>query len=195
MRRLLAISLTILALVTTLGYSNVARADEGDTMNFHFGPISLLVGSLVAGLDFQVNENWTLGPQGNFWKINLSSTSSQYTSDFAVTQYAIGARGNWFKNGVFTDGLYLAPELAYKNITLKTRDSGGDVTGSLSGLFLSGLVGYGWFWNSFNMQLGIGYEVGLGDQSVQVRGSNGSTTSVSSTISGIDGEFQLGWTF
>lgn len=176
-----------------------APSDEGgsatSTMNAHFGPVSLLVGSIMGGLDFQVNENWTVGPQVNYWKFNLSSTSSSFTSDFEIRQFSVGARGAWFKNGVFTDGLYVSPQLDYKSIKLTTRDSSGEVSGSLNGVFATALIGYGWFWDSFNIMLGIGGTFGLGDQGVEVKASNGNTTRVSTSVSGLDGEFQFGWTF
>jgi hypothetical protein len=152
----------------------------------------LIIGSVNAGLDFVVHPNWTVGPEGSYWHTHVGSS---WGSDWDVKAYGIGARGNWFKNGVFTNGLYVGPSLSYASVKVTNSDSFGSYSGTASGLFASGLVGYAWFWDSFNMMLGGGATVGLGDTKVSVTDSSGAKTEVNSSISGLDLEFSLGWTF
>jgi opacity protein-like surface antigen len=170
-------------------------AESGSTMDFRFSPIGLIVGSLNAGLDFQVTPNWTLGPEGSFWNRHVSAESSSYSHDWDVKAFGIGLRGNWFKNGNFTDGLYVGPSLTYASVKVTNSDVSGDISGSASGLFVSGLVGYGWFWDSFNIMLGGGATMGLGDTKIEVTDSSGTKSDVSTSIAGLALEFSLGWTF
>ena len=188
--RLLVLSCSI-SLATA---ASVACADSADTMNFRFSPIGLIVGSVDVGLDFAVAPQWTVGPQVNYWHRHVGA-SSGFTSDWDVKAYGVGARANWFKNGVYTDGLYVGPSLMYASVKVTNDDSFGTTTGTASGLFAGGLVGYGWYWSSFNMMLGGGFTVGLGDTKVTVTSSNGTKTDVSTSIAGLALEYSLGWTF
>lgn len=181
-------------LFVVLGASSSAFA-AGEGMNFRFSPLGLIIGSVNGGLDIAVAPEWTVGPAASYWRFNLSSSDS-FSEDYKITAWSVGARANWFKNGNFTDGLYVGPSLSYANVELETLDTAGaKVTGEASGLFLTGLVGYGWFWDSFNIMLGGGFSAGLGSTEVKVTDSSGSETKVSSTISGVALEFSLGWTF
>lgn len=164
--------------------------------NFRFSPIGLIVGSINIDFDMAVAPDWTVGPTVSYWRSSVSSDSTTFSEKFDVTAYGIGARANWFKNGNFTDGLYVGPSLSYANVKISTKDLSGDsVTGSASVMLASCLVGYGWFWDSFNMMLGGGASFGLGDTKVKVETSTGSSTEVSSSIAGVAIEYSLGWTF
>lgn len=59
---------------------------------------------------------------------------------------------------------------------------------------LAVLVGYGWFWDSFNMMLGGGAAVPFGESKVEVTDPNGVKTE-KDVRSGLAIEFSLGWTF
>lgn len=187
LKRLMLVAVTLTSLS--------AFADSGDQMNFRFSPIGLIVGAVNVSLDFAVAPEWTIGPTGSYWHRSLSSDSAYFSEDYKVTSYGVGARANWFMNGVYTDGLYVGPSIIYASTNLTTNDGTGEVTGSASGLFAQGLVGYGWFWDSFNILLGGGATVGLGDTKITVVESNGRRSEVSTAISGLALEFSLGWTF
>ena len=123
-------------------------------------------------------------------------SNSSFTSNYDISAYAFGARANWFKNGNYSDGLYVGPSLRYVNAQLSTTDVLGTTTGSASAIFVGCLVGYGWFWNSFNMMLGGGFTQGLGDTKITITDSSGNKTDVSTAASGgLALEYTLGWTF
>ncbi len=176
--------------------SKVVYASDSAEYNFRFSPLGLIVGSININLDIVVAPDWTVGPVINYWRYSSSSDRTVFSKDFETTAYGFGARANWFKNGNFTDGLYVGPGLSYANVKVTTTDSTGDsVTGSASVMLASCLVGYGWYWDSFNMMLGGGASLGLGDTKVKVETSSGSSTEVSSTMAGVALEYSLGWTF
>lgn len=65
-----------LALVTALSLQSAgAFAASGDSMNFRFNPIGLIVGLFGVNLDFAVHENWTVGPEGSYWRLKFDSTN------------------------------------------------------------------------------------------------------------------------
>lgn len=164
--------------------------------NFRFEPVHLLIGAVVVNLDYVIQPDWTIGPTAMFWKFNISSNRTDYKEDFEMTYYSIGARATWFKNGVFTDGLYVGPSLMYVNAKIKTRNIlDEEVTGSLSAPAVSCLIGYGWFWESFNMMLGGGGRIALGNAKVETKTAAGTQTDITIPVAGIDFEYSLGWTF
>lgn len=176
------------------GTSTSAFAANGE-YNFRFSPLALLIGAVDLNFDMQVSPDWTVGPSVTFWKFELNSTGS-FTEKYTVSAFAFGARGNWFKNGVYTDGLYVGPALQSAKVKVETRDSIGAVSAEANVLLASCLVGYGWFWDSFNMMLGGGLAVGLGGSDVTVTDSSGNTTTVKARqTGGLALEYSLGWTF
>lgn len=173
--------------------SSSAFAASGDTMNFRFSPIGLLVGQVAVDLDYKVADNWTVGPEVAYMHSSVSETDA-LTSNIDITGYGAGARANWFKNGTYTDGLYVGPSLTYVSVKATASDAFGNISGSASAVVLSALVGYGWFWDSFNMMLGGGAAVPLGNNQVTVTDSNGNQIK-SNVSSSLALEYSLGWTF
>lgn len=100
-------------------------------------------------------------------------------------------------NGVYTDGLYVSPQFAFSNAKVSATDSlGNSAEGEASSLIVSGLVGYGWFWDSFNIHLGGGLGLPVGASKVKVKNSDGTEESVDFSRTGrLALEFNLGWTF
>jgi hypothetical protein len=191
----------ILALILVSSMASTSHAgfdgakDSSNTMNFRFGALGLLVGVLSVDLDFKMDQEWTLGPSLELVNMKVDR-SAGYNDDFKVKGSNVGLRANWFKNGVFTDGLYVGPSLNYTSIKVTTTDaSNQEISASGSVLIARCLVGYGWFWESFNMMLGGGLAVGLGDAKVEVKDSTGTNTKDVSIGSGLALEYTLGWTF
>lgn len=174
----------------SMSYGNQAQ------YNFRFQPVHLLIGAFALNFDYVVDSDWTIGPAMTYWRFNLSSDSTYYTEKYELTYFAIGARATWFKNGVFTDGLYVGPNVGYVSAKLKTRNTlDEEVTGSVSVPMVGCLVGYGWFWDSFNMMLAGGARIGLGNTKVEIKSASGTETDVSAPVAGFDFEYSLGWTF
>lgn len=169
-------------------------ASSDAVVNARVGILSALLGSANLSLDIGLDDQWTIGPQASYWRLKFNSSAG--FSDFDTTSYTFGVRGNWFKNGRFVDGLYLGPNVSYRSIDLKTTSTDGiTYTAKQASPVASLIVGYGWFWDNFNMMLGIGYAVALNSNDIVVRDSNGKETRSSRFNSGLDGEFTLGWTF
>jgi hypothetical protein len=169
-------------------YSNSYSSAE---YNARFAPISLLVGALDVSFDVKIMPDWTVGPKLRYAKASYTLTGSS----FEVTAFNIGARANWFKNGAFTDGLYVGPSVAYYSAKASGGSLSSTATAEASGLMIGALVGYGWFWQSFNQMLGIGLNTGLGDMKIKAQDNAGSYTEVSAPMGGLDIEYSLGWTF
>ena len=184
--------LAVIVLASLALVSNRASAEgSGDQFNFRFSPVGILFGSLNANLDIAVSNTWTVGPQLGYSRFKFGTSDS----NFDITGYSIGARGNWFKNGTYTDGLYLAPAVSYQRVSGHyNRTNGSQTDVSANGPNVSFIVGYGWFWSSFNMMLGIGGQAQLGDSSVTATNSDGSQSSTK-IGTGVTGEYTLGWTF
>jgi hypothetical protein len=175
--------------------SSAFAAGNSSTMNFRFDPLGLIIGMVGVNLDFVVAPEWTVGPQVGYWHLKISESGTFVNNDISLTAYTAGARANWFANGVFTDGLYVGPSARYYNVKATGSDSTGTVTGSASGLMAGCLVGYGWFWDSFNMMLGAGGNLALGNNDVEVKHSNGTEETKASGAAGLSLEWSLGWTF
>ena len=196
MRSLLIVLLVLTA--SCFGIFSEAFADEqassSDQFDFRFMPVGLLFGALEADLDVKVAPEWTVGPIIGY-SHNKYSSDSGFTTNYEYTRYAIGLRANWFSNGVYKDGFYVAPSLAMTKTKVTTSDSGGPVSNDASSDSATVVAGYGWFWSSFNMLVGGGGSLALGNTDMTLTHSDGSTTTISSRLGGLALEFSLGWTF
>ena len=169
-----------------------ASANGSDGMNIRFSPLGLIVGSFDLTLDVPVSTNWTLGPQLSYTHLSLGTNDT----GFSIKGYSAGLRANWFNNGVFSSGLYVGPSLVYDDLTVTYRQSDGTSgDAKTSGLGAAVLVGYGWFWDSFNIMLGGGLQTHFQNASVTVTNPDGSQHTNSNLGTGLTGEFSLGWTF
>ncbi len=180
------------AAVAALHSVNVFAASSS-SMNVRFNPIGLAIGVFNLNMDFVVAPEWTVGPEIGLVNRTYGKESA-LVDDIKVKGYSFGARANWHRNGVFSDGLYVGPALNYVSVTAESRDAAGKIEGSASALVATGLVGYGWFWDSFNILLGGGLAVPLGDAKVEVTDTAGNKTQ-SNISSGFALEFSLGWAF
>ena len=90
----------------------------------------------------------------------------------------------------------MGPSLTYAHVRVSTLDNAGQsVRGKIAGLFFTGLAGYGWFWECFNLMLGGGFTLGLNESKVRIQDSMGDSTDVTTPITGFTLEFSLGWAF
>ena len=192
----LAVASLIICACAVAGASN----DGGDApsgssswsnkkFNARVSPIALLIGAGLVDFDIRVSDHWTVGPEALYWHNTLSSTGD-FTS-IAFNAWEAGVRANWFLDGVFKDGIYVGPSLKYLNFQLTATDTanGLPASGSANALLAGCLVGYGWFWDSFNMMLGGGLETTLGDAQIKATDSSGNSTNESLPISAFTLEF------
>lgn len=183
-----------LLVIAALTFSLSAFAKSDDQYDFRFNPLGILVGAIEADFNIAVDSNWTLGPQLGLLHHKYPSSGS-YTTPYDTKAFAAGIRANYFRNGNFTDGLYVGPSLKWAGVKIETNDNNGPVTGSAALTIASCVVGYGWFWDSFNIMLGGGLQLGVGASHVEITNSSGQKDWIPHHVSSLTGEFSLGWTF
>lgn len=189
------ISASLILVALSLLLTPRAFATNDDSYNFRFSPIGLIVGSVAVNLDAKIDPQWTIGPQLGYWHHRFGSEYG-FTSDFTVDAFELGARANWFRNGVFKNSFFIGPALSYAQVKVTTTDSNRTpVAASISTVVASCLFGYAWFWDSFNIMLAGGGQVGLGNNSVELTNADGSKTTTNARVAGLSAEFSLGWTF
>ncbi|MFP5519186.1 MAG: hypothetical protein ACLGGX_04740 [Bdellovibrionia bacterium] len=157
------------------------------TVNVRTSPLGLLIGSLTVEADFPINSHWTAGPTFSTYRFDFDDELS--TDDISVRGSSFGARAIWHKNGIFTDGLYLSPQVAFASATAESNND----KATVSGIVAAGVVGYGWFWpGGFNMLLGGGPSFPIGDLKAELNGEeyNAYPGSV-----GLALEWTAGWVF
>lgn len=193
-KKLLTLAIAVVAIGSSTAFAE-ETVNSADNFNIRFGPVALLIGVVNIGVDVAVHDQLTIGPEVSYLHWNLSS-SGAFTTDYDIRAYAAGLRANWYANGVFTDGLYIAPKISYSKATVSSSDSTGTVEGEASVFVATGLVGYAWFWDGFNIHLGGGASLPVGDGNVKIKDSTGQEDSVSISRTGnLALEFDLGWTF
>jgi Protein of unknown function (DUF3575) len=186
-------SLVVLALFLQWTPAQAKASTANDLYNIRFGPLGLLIGFDSLHFDVAVAPDWTVGPEVTYMKWDLSDT--QFNS-LNWQEYSIGARANWFNNGVYNDGFYVGPSLSYQVAKLSATDNTGYYADVSTSYFVLGcLGGYGWFWDSFNIMLGLGAKTSLTSPTVTVNTSTGPTSVSIGVVSGIDTEFSLGFKF
>jgi len=197
MKNLLLVVALLVASPVWAESNKSAATSSGDVANIRFNPLSLALGLGVSvEADFVVDPDWTIGPILTYYRFKTPSNSSLYTSDFEFTGYDVGVRANWFRDGVFNSGMYVGPSLHYANVKATGTDSSGlSRTGTASPVLATALVGYSWFWDSFNVMLGGGTTVALGNSKITVTDSTGRSTDHPVNLAGLALEFTLGWKF
>lgn len=158
-------------------------AKEG-SVNARVSPLGLLIGYLNFDFDIKMDEQWTLGPTISYWSLNITDYNFN-SNQIKFEAYSLGARANWYKNGVFKDSVYISPMIQYVSAKASgtSRTSGSDISASASLPVVSALVGYHWFGQTVNLSAGVGLGLGLGSSKVRV--SDGTTTSETEISRGI----------
>ncbi len=203
MKKLMRKSLSLLLMVLSLSVlmaPQFAKAEtsssSGATTNFRFAPLSLLIGWLNLGLDFKVSEEWTVGPTVGVWRTSIEDTLFS-DNKLNIERNAVGARAVWSQSGTYQTGLYFSPILQFVSAKVygTSKASGNVVTATASGITVTGIGGYQWFWDSFNMALGAGLQVGAQASKVTIVEAGTSRDVAAERSAGVALDFMLGWTF
>ncbi len=184
--------LTLILNLTSIANAGDATQDLAQDMrqhDFRLAPVALLLGELVATVDFKVAPPLTLGPEVVAYNVTYNG--------YNAASYALGLRANYKLTGsAFTNGFYLGPYLRYYSINISNYGNFGaaaSTTGALAGLVL----GYQWLWKvGFNVNVGAGLEVASFSH-VHVTDGQGNSNDVAIPLwgSGFVGEVALGWLF
>lgn len=195
-------ALTQLSLVTSLLLATLTVAPSvahsaGNELNVRFAPLSLLVGWLNVDLDVRVNDQWTLGPTIGLWRANIED--NYFVGDkYQLKRNAVGVRANWSQSGSFQTGFYVSPIVQFVRAEVSgvSKSTGNDITASASGITITGIAGYQWFWDTFNLSVGGGLILGAQSSDVSVQdGPSSYKVASSGRGTGVALDFMLGWTF
>jgi hypothetical protein len=180
--------------LTALLVSSAAFASDSDTMNVRISPLLLLAGGISAHFDYKIDPNWTIGIEGYYYHATVNQTGD-LTSDVSINSFAGAVRANYFFNGTFKDGVYLAPSIGDEGVTATSSDITGSLSANVNIPYVGLLVGYGWFWDNFNVMLGLGFKAPLGNSKIVVRDQAGNNEASATVGIGLDAEGSIGWTF
>lgn len=190
-RKMSFIAIIVLSLSSSAWAQKTEYASDARKVNIRVGPLGLLLGYLNADVDFKVGQEWTAGPSIGYLRWNLEAGGVKYSA----TAFQLGLRTNWYFQGTaINDGWYFGPGLTYSKATVESNE----YEATAMGLIASGIVGYNWMWENFNIMLGGGMFLSTIPGEVEVtRKSNGvkEKVSVGRGPSGITAEFTLGWAF
>ena len=145
-------------------------------INVRLHPLSLIVGVYQASVDIPISEQLTVGPEASYLKNSIEGVSFTATS--------VGVRSNYFLNGVFTNGVYVAPAASMEKMSASSESGSADV----NAISIRAIVGYGWFKQNLNFMVGAG----LG-QSVVTGKVEDEDVSLTSTGQGLILELSVGW--
>lgn len=186
-----------IALVTSALLSAQQAFSSDTEMNIRFAPASLLFGWLNVDLDLRVSEQWTIGPTIGLWRIQIED--SYFVGDkYDLKRNAVGVRANWSQSGTFQTGFYASPIVQFAQVEIAGtgKSTGNDISASASGLTITGIAGYQWFWESFNIALGGGLILGGPASDISVQdGPTSYKIANNQRTTGAAFDFMLGWTF
>lgn len=176
MKKFLVVTALMLAPLTTFA--------QDKTWNIQFSPVAFLVGILNVDVDYALNSNWTVGPQG--------LTMSYKYNDIKVSGSSFGAHARYYFDKVYSDGWYGSGQIG--SFSLKVEDESNGDHAEASGMAYSLGGGYHWFWETFNLRLGlVGGSTSVGKIEIKDAGGNVTDTYTPSFNTGID--FAIGFAF
>lgn len=176
--------LVILVLLNIVGQ---AHAAQGDQWNVRFSPVGLLIGLIGVDVDYKLTDKVVVGPSLLSWNLTIS--------DASISASGFGVQGAYYPDTVFVDGFYLGGLLGTSSFSGSITEAGKKSTASVSGTSLGVKGGYHWFWESFNLNLGLVFSSSHSN-SMTLKDSSGAVTkeiNIPSSSSGLD--FNFGFTF
>lgn len=184
MRKLLVILALIVAPLAVQAQTDSKSTSSDKSWNVTFNPLAFLVGVINADLDFALNDNWTVGPQFATFNFKLGDVKAEGS--------AFGGHARYYFSGVFNDGFYGYGALGTASFKLEDETNGDNAKASGTTLELGG--GYHWFWETFNLRLGLSLAgAGVGEVEIKDAGGNVTDTVTPRVNTGLD--FAIGFAF
>lgn len=171
-----------------------AASAHADQFNFRFSPLGLLVGTANLALDYKLSDQWSVGPQITYTDLKVGTFGS--LSDFSIRGTGFAVEGVYSFSASFQDGWYANASIGSNNVELKARNrsTGETLSANGSGMNLQAGGGYKWFWQSFNMNLGLTLARSSVSE-IEIRDSNGVVTESYNPRLGVGIDFRMGFTF
>jgi hypothetical protein len=173
-------------------------ANLSKSYSAYFLPLDLLFGQFSFGLDTRLSEHWTLGPELGYWKNNtgqIKGSSDVDSSKIDAWRYIL--RGNWFYNGTYNNGMYIAPLFGMISSSVSGRWTDGTSFGASKIATYGGiLIGYAAFGKTFGANFGIGYSTKLTGKYAEMQFHDGGwvRTKPPNTI-GLMFEYAVSWRY
>ena len=147
--------------------SSVSSVQAAATVNLRVDPLQVLVGTLSAGLDFEIADEWTFGPRFHFMNSQLG--------DYKFLTWGAGGRFNYYLSGKnFSRGWYWGSSVEYRFVKVERNSTlYGQVSGETSGLSTTQIFGYGWYWGNFNMSVGGGAQIAPWSRALELKDTSG----------------------
>ena len=155
---------SLLIALTSFATTAQAQDDDGGSTDHRFNvriaPLGALLGWYNIDAEMAVTDQFAIGPTVTILNLDPEVDSNTDKVKLDVSQQKFGVRGTYYPRGVFQTGWYVTPMVQYYKVDVKgtSTTTGTRATADNSGVVFTGLVGYHWFWDNFNLNLGAGYD-------------------------------------
>lgn len=180
----------LLSVAISVGFislSNIAFADSPNNWNVSTNPLGVVLGPNLQ-LEYKLDNHWTVGPVAGYSEIKLGSVGNEGWSGGVATTYHF--------NETFADGWFATLGATYGSSRIFAEDSFGNVDSAhVNNFSVQALGGYRWFWDHFNLSIGLGLATNsASDSNITDRNGNKVDSFPLSAVV-VDGDLSIGWAF
>lgn len=129
-------------------FLNAGFAEPTDAFNLRTSPIGLVLGPNLR-LDYKIADQWTVGVGGLYLNRKITGAQIDSFTGSVLVDYAF--------NAAFADSWFVNLAIGYGNIRAEANDLSGQPRKiHVYNFTEQALLGYHWFWGSFNLDLAAG---------------------------------------
>lgn len=164
-----------------------AQAAGDKSWNVRTRPLSLALGMINAQVDYAISDNLTVGPDFTSWNLTIG--------DYDVSASGFGVGANYYFDNVFNDSWYVSGGYSSASATVKYKSSlygNLEASAQVAGVAIGG--GYHWFWESFNLNLGLNTLLAATTK-VELKDSTGTVRDTYTYPGGVGLDFAIGFAF
>ena len=164
-----------------------ANAESPFNWNVRTDPIGWIHGA-NARVDYRLGNQWTLGPAIQYVDARESGVK--------INVESVGMFTNFYFNQAFADSWFLELGLAYGELRAEANNSVGQIEKTrildIGGMLLGG---YHWFWERFNLCLGLGINTNSAGHADITDEKGNKVNSVPIPPIGLAADISVGWAF
>jgi hypothetical protein len=177
-----------LMILMWLSIAGSAKAAETGDWNIVTSPLGLMVGLVNIELGKGVHEQLIVGGQVAYWDREISDVKMKVISAAGFGEYCV--------DKCFVDSWIAFGKIGYTSIDASaTNILGQKETAQVAGANFTGMGGYHWFWENFNLRLAAGAAVSTVNK-VEVKESAGNVVDeVDLKPVNLALDFSVGWRF